>query len=197
LKKEDQYLLFNYIKNYALFSFVPELSINSNNINYINYGFNNVPFNETKNRKIDALIVYRGSSRSAEILRTMILQQLPHIKVDILDYSILKSSQSIIETLSNTKVCIDLASYYNVLLSVSCGCYGITKTQYNANNEFVQGVQDMGQISEIVNHIITNKYSDTYIESAQKYIEINYPYETFKSSIINIFQNLVNSAIIP
>lgn len=192
LKKEDQFILYNQIKNYHLLSFVPQNdSFGSKQINRIKYGFVPSIINNASQRNINVLILYNQNKRQANILYELLKQTIP--QVELCHIKNLKTIDAINSTFNNTKICIDLTSYYNMLHSVSCGCLGVTINE-SYDPDFIITVQNVNDMSNSIKELL-NSYNDLYIDAAKTYIKTNYSYDNFTSSIDQILQQLSNTAI--
>lgn len=193
LKKEDQYLLFNSIKDYTIFSFVPNIPLQSNNVNYIKYGLKSSVSQLATDRNTDVLVLYDNDQRQADILFKMIKNSIPNS--EIVNSKNIQSIDMMNNLFNNTKVCIDLSSYYNTLYSVSCGCFGITKSQsYDPN--FIITINDMASILPLLQQVLSG-YNNNYIYGTQNYIESNYNYTAYEANMKAIIEQISNSAIIP
>jgi hypothetical protein len=193
LKKEDQYLLFTSIKDYTIFSFIPNIPLQNNNVNYIKYGFKSNISQLAADRNTDVLVLYNNDQRQAEMLFQMVKGVIPNS--EIVNIKNIQSIDMMNNLFNNTKVCIDLSSYYNTLYSVSCGCFGITKSEsYDPN--FITTIHDVTSLLPLLQQILSS-YNDNYIYGAQKYIESNYDYATYESNMKAIIEQISNSAIIP
>ena len=192
LKKEDQYLLYNQIKNYPLFSFVPNIPIRE--INFIKYGIKPSASRSSSDRTIDILILYSSEKKQEDMILNTIKRKFPQFNTEILNIANVVSIENCNSILNNTKVCIDLSSYYNVLYSVSCGCFGITnRTSYDP--KFINTVDSMDNIFSILQTLL-NDHNDDYIKDANKYIEMNYSYDMFESNLKSIITQFSNSTIL-
>lgn len=193
LKKEDQYLLLSSIKDYTIFSFIPNIPLHNNNVNYIKYGLKSNVSQLTPDRNTDVLILYESDQRQAEILFQIIKKTIPNS--EIVNTKNIQSVDMMNNLFNNTKVCIDLSSYYNTLYAVSCGCFGITKSEsYDPN--FIMTVNDITSIPPLLQQIL-GAYNDNYIHGTQSYIESNYNYAAYESNMKEIIEQISNSAIIP
>lgn len=193
LKKEDQYLLFASIKDYTIFSFIPNIPLQNNNVNYIKYGLKPNVSQLTSERNTDVVILYDNDQRQAEILFQIIKKTIPNS--EIVNAKNIQSVDMMNNLFNNAKVCIDLSSYYNTLYAVSCGCFGITKSKsYDPN--FVMTIDDIIRIPPLLQQVLSS-YNDDYIYGAQKYIESNYDYATYESNMKAIIEQISNSVIIP
>ena len=193
LKKEDQYLLFTSIKDYTIFSFIPNIPLQNNNVNYIKYGLKSNVSQLTSERNTDVIILYDNDQKQAEILFQIIKKTIPNS--EIVNTKNIQSVDMMNNLFNNAKVCIDLSSYYNTLYAVSCGCFGITKSEsYDLN--FIMTVDDITRIPQLLQQVLSS-YNDDYIYGAQKYIESNYDYATYESNMKAIIEQISNSVIIP
>lgn len=193
LKKEDQYLLFSSIKDYTIFSFIPNIPLQNNNINYIKYGFKSNTSQLTADRNTDVLMLYDSDQKQAEILFQIIKKNIPNS--EIVNTKNIQSIDMMNSLFNNTKVCIDLSSYYNTLYAVSCGCFGITQSgSYDPN--FIISINDMTNILPVLQQVL-NAYNNDYIYGTQRYIESNYDYITYEANMKAIIEQISNSPIIP
>lgn len=191
LKKEDQYLLYHSMKHYPIFSFIPNLPLDSNSVNYIKYGIKTQISKLSNQRDTDILILYDTDKKQAEILFRIIKNQFD--KVEMLHSKNLKQYDVIPNILNNAKLCIDLSCYYNILVSIGCGCFGITRKQsYDPN--FIITINDLNDINNLIGHIL-NRYNDDYIRRAEEYIINTYNYLAFQNNIATVLKHLSNMAI--
>lgn len=192
LKKEDQYLLFSAIKDYAIFSFVPNIPLQNNHINYIKYGFKSNISQLAADRNTDVLILYDNDKKQAEILFQIIKKNIPNS--EIVHTKNIRSIDTIHNLFNNTKVCIDLSSYYNTLYAVSCGCFGITKSD-SYDPSFIITINNIADVLPILQQVL-NAYNNNYIYETQKYMELNYDYIAYESNMKAIIEQISNSTII-
>ena len=167
--------------------------IQNNNLNYIKYGLKSNVSQLTSERNTDVVILYDNDQKQAEILFQIIKKTIPNS--EIVNTKNIQSVDMMNSLFNNAKVCIDLSSYYNTLYAVSCGCFGITKSEsYDPN--FVMTVDDITRIPQLLQQVLSS-YNDDYIYGAQKYIESNYDYATYESNMKAIIEQISNSVIIP
>lgn len=181
-KKEDIYLINNNISRYKKYSFIPNIANKFSDVEIIKYGFEQNAQNMHKDRTNDVIILYSNNSRQAETLQHFIKSK--YSNVGMLNTKEITDKSTIVSLLNTYKVCIDINNYYNVLLSVSCGCYGLG-AGFPENNNFIHNIEDFNLINDIINKLL-HEYNDSYINETQKYIIDNYSYETFKLNIKNI-----------
>jgi hypothetical protein len=181
-KKEDIYLINNNISRYKKYSFIPNVANKFPEVEIIKYGFEPNAQNMYKDRNNDIIILYANDGRQAETLQHFIRSK--HSNVRILNTKEINNKDTIISLLNTYKICIDINSYYNVLMSVSCGCYGLGAA-FPENNSFVHNIQDFNLINDVIDKLL-HDYNDAYINETQQYIIDNYDYETFKLKIKNI-----------
>ena len=191
LKKEDQYILLNSIKDYSIYSFVPEI-YNCAEIKYIKYGFPNSAKKVSIDRSIDVLILYNTEKKPAETLFQAIKQTIP--KTDIVCTKNIMSNDMAINLFNNTKLCIDMSSYYNLLMSVSCGCIGVTPNK-SYDPDFIFSVDSINSIIKIAPDLV-KLHNDQYIETTQKYISNNFSYTNYINNINFIFDTHINTEVL-
>ena len=187
LKKEDQFILFNSVKDYKIYSFVP----NANpNIEHIQYGFEKNAKKYNQDRGIDVLLLYQQQNKNQTEILFRALKAAKYNNVEIVCSNHLTSYSMAIDLLNNAKVCIDTVSYYNLLLSVSCGCSAIGfNTTYDL--DFILSQNSIEAIPKVVNSVL-EKYNDQYIDSTQKYIDQKYNYTNYINNIETIINNNLN-----
>jgi hypothetical protein len=187
LKKEDQYILLNSAKDYKILSFVPGI----NNIQHIKYGLN---LNANKNhtdRSLDVLILYKNDKRQAQALFNNLQKHVTNI--DIVSIDNIHGHDTVINLLNNTKICIDTTSYFNVLMSVSCGCIGITM-QESYDKGFIFTIDNLNLIPALTKDLLST-YNDNYISDTQKYIQSEYNYTTYLTNLTNMFDQHINMEV--
>lgn len=190
LKKEDQYILLNSVKNYDIYSFLPD-QYSSYNIKYLKYGFTNSAMRNSQDRPIDVLLLYNTEKKQTETLFQIIKQIIP--KTDIACVKNITSNDMAIDLFNNTKVCIDLSSYYNLLMSVSCGCIGICPNQ-SYDPDFIFSTDSINSIINISPNIV-KLHNDNYIQQTQKYISEHFSYTNYVDNISSIFNTHINTEV--
>lgn len=190
MKKEDQYLLYNTLKTYPIFSYIKNLPIP--NVNYISYGIESkILKTKASEREIDIIVLYSKNHKQSDMVFKTLSSRFNNIRAI---YANNLSITNLHNTLNNAKICIDLSSYYNTLFSISCGCYGITNS-ISSDSGFISSVSNMDQVIEIIPKIL-KEYNDAYIESTQNYIESNYNYNNFINQIRTIIDTHINTSVI-
>lgn len=190
LKKEDLFLLRHTLSKFSCYSFCNNYESWSNpKMRYMSYGIKYQDNNINKNKNI-IMLSYNNNKQTK-----LIYDNLKNIYHDTylleIDYS--KSYDNILQIISEYKICIDLASYYNVLCAASVGCYGITSKKSHSD-EFIYQITDYQQMLAIIKDIL--HMPATNINNIQEYIKHTYPYEPFIENIKNIITDYSMKAVI-
>jgi hypothetical protein len=189
LKKEDLFLLKASLQKFPSFYFGlnHEQWMNSN-IQSLRYGIKNI--NIDINKEKDILILSTKNHKQTKLIYDNLKQTYPN--TDLLTIDNNKSYEDMMKIISKYKVCIDLASYYNVLCGVSVGCYGIT-TKKSYKDDYIYQISDYQQLMGIVNEVLSSPID---IDGMRKYIKDKYSYESFIENISNIITNYSAKAVL-
>lgn len=185
LKKEDLYLINKEISRYKIYSFIPQIQDRFPSAEYISYGFDpNNCQSTAKDRPIDISILHHDNIKQVNSLKNLLSKK--YSSVEIIHTTSYKNTSTILNQLNKTKICIDLSSAYNNLLSISCGCCCITNA-LPQDNRFIYSIVDVNDIYSIIDKIL-EKYDESYILEAQSYITNKYKYDTFKQKMHSIIE---------
>lgn len=184
LKKEDQFILFNSVKNYKIYSFVPDVKNSTDTINYIEYGFNDNIKTSSENRNVDILLLYQQENKKQTEILFKSLKQIPNKTVDIVCSNNITSNDMAINLFNNAKICIDTSCYYNLLMSASCGCIPIG---FNLayDKEIIKSEKNIEDIPKTA-LFLSDRHDDSYLRFAQNYMQTNYNYKKYVDNIWSI-----------
>lgn len=190
LKKEDQFILFNSIKNYPVYSFVSDVKNIAGSINYIKYGFEDNIKTSSADRNIDILLLYQQENKKQTEILFRSLKQISNKTVDIVCSNNITSNEVAINLFNNAKICIDTSSYYNLLMSASCGCIPIG---FNLayDKEIIKSEQNLEDMPKAA-LFLSDKHDDKYIQFAQNYIQSNYNYKNYIDNVWSIIDYHLN-----
>lgn len=187
MKKEDILILRKNLNKYKFISFLKDnTEWPFDNITTIPYGVPICDSNISKSK--DILIINIKKQKQTHVLYQYIKQKYP--ATDITDSNPIDMSQ-IHTLLSNYKICIDLDSYYNLLVANSCGAYGITANA-NRGDEFIFSVKEINEIFDIIPKLLSIHDSNSIIQKTS----VNYNWTEFKDHIKKYTQNLYKEGFV-
>lgn len=185
MKKEDLYLLNQKIHRYKKYTFIPKIKNIIPDINIIRYGFNRVDHSALLRKNKNILFISEEKNID-KIIFSQIKQH--HPDADIL--SLRSNNTNIDNILLNYKVCINLNSNYNTLLSASKGCITISSSQEpDIPHHYM--IKETKEILQCLNHIQNNFDSNIHIINHDT-ITTKYEYSSFISIIQNIIEEQLN-----
>lgn len=192
LKKEDFFILFNSVKDYSIYSFVP--NVVSDSMKYMQYGFQNNVTKSSKDRTIDILLLYQQQNKKQTETLFQSLKRTANKNVELVCIDHITSREMAISLLNNTKVCVDTNSYYNLLLASSCGCKCIGFNNYH-DPEIVRSETNLENVVK-ASTIELSAYNDQYIDFAQKFIDVKYNYKNYIDNMESIINNHLSSEVL-
>lgn len=194
IKKEDKFLIRQTFKNSKTISTKDTIknSWEIPNSIVIKYGIpKRDSLNISSQKKKSVILLNLENSRSIDMLYHHIKNYIPDIDMikDINNYSL----EQLYNFLSQYKICIDIKSEINCLISLYCGCKTVSSANVLESGALV--LNDYNNIVEILNKEIESYSLEESLQN-QKTILEKYNFEVFNNSFLSIFNDLIKESFV-
>jgi hypothetical protein len=194
IKKEDKFLIRQTFKNSRTISIKDNIknSWEIPNSIVVKYGIPKLDnLNISLQNKKSVVLLNLEKSRSIDMLYHHIKNYIPDVDMikDISSYSL----EELYNILNQYKVCIDIKSEINCLISIYCGCKTISSANMSESGALV--LSDYNNIIEILNKEIGSYSLEESLQN-QKTILEKYNFEVFNNSFLSIFNDLIKESFV-
>ena len=186
LKKEDISILNTNLNRYHKISFsASTVPWNLSNIYHLRYGIPKIDYEHRKNKKSVVILNFHNNQQS-NVLYSILRNNFSDAGMLT---NINMSLKNIYENISEYKVCVDLDSYFNLLIGCAAGAYGVTNVS-SQDSRFIFSISDASSSINLIQSLLQAKSEDH--DSIISYIDNQYNFDHFDNLLkIYVYKNIL------